>query len=67
MEYYVKVGDTDFFAQISPKQFKNLNKTMEANNSEILVETTKLGKLNGTQSTEKVVLIRGAKAKEATA
>lgn len=64
MEYYVKVGDTDFYSQISGKQFKNLNKTMEANNAEILVETTELGKLNGTKSTEKVILIRGAKTKE---
>ena len=65
MEYYVKVGDTDFFSQISGKQYKNLVKTMDANNADILIETMERGKLDGTKSTEKVVLIRGARTKEA--
>ena len=67
MEYYVKVGDTDFYSQISGKQYKNLVKTMDANNADILIETMERGKLDGTKSTEKVVLIRGARAKEVTA
>ena len=65
MEYYVKVGDTDFFSQISGKQYKNLIKTMNNNNCVILEETMERGKLDGTKSTEKVVLIRGARTKEA--
>ena len=67
MEYYVKVGDTDFFSQISGKQYKNLIKTMDNNNYVILEETMERGKLDGSKSTEKVVLIRGARAKEVTA
>lgn len=67
MEYYVKVGDTDFFSQISGNQYKNLKKTMSKNNSEILEEVMERGKLDGTKSTERVTLIRGAKTKEAPA
>lgn len=66
MEYFIRVGDTDVYAEITPKGYKSLLNTLAENNLTILEETKQRGELDGSDSIERVKLIRGALPKDAT-